>query len=109
MASEYSFQFTDKASADLDEAIYYITFTLGNFSAAKNFYDKVEETIKELCLFPKRGPVVLNEYLGINGIRKKAVGNYLIYYLPDEETKMLTILRIVYGKRDSETVLREID
>ena len=110
MESEYSFQFTEKAREDLDEAMSYMAVTLGTPKSAEAFLNKVEQTIEDLCLFPKSGPVINNEYVKTDSIiRRKAVGNYLLYYLPDEQTRILSILRIVYGKRDLETILRELD
>ena len=109
MESDYSFQFTDKAAEDLDDAVSYMKDTLGSPSSANAFMDNVEDTIGKLCLFPKSGPAVVNEYVKAGGIRKKAVGNYLLYYRPDEQARMLYILRIVYGKRDSNAILRELE
>ena len=109
MDSEYSFQFTEKAEEDLDDVISYMTDTLGSPASASAFMDNVEETIEKLCLFPKSGPAVVNEYVKTSGIRRKAIGNSLLYYLPDEQKRILTVLRIIYGKRDADAILRELD
>ncbi len=71
MASDFTYQFTDKARTDLDDAVSYMAVTLGSPASAKAFIDKIEEAIEDLCMFPKRGPAVFNEYIRISGIRKK--------------------------------------
>lgn len=41
------------------------------------------------------------------GIRFLPIENYLVFYLPDEEQKVVRIYRIIYGKRDIENQLQE--
>ena len=101
MASEYSYQLTKSAAEDLDEAVDYMTNTLGNRMAAAAFINTVESTIEKICAFPQIGPEVKNDYISVSGIRKKAIGNFLLYYLPDDVKESITVLRIVYGKRDT--------
>ena len=42
-------------------------------------------------------------------IRKKVVGNYLLYYRADKERKTVWLLRIVYGRRDMDEVLKHVN
>lgn len=41
-----------------------------------------------------------DESLSYQGIRKLLIGNYVIFYIVREENRMVTILRILYGKRE---------
>ncbi len=109
MASEYSYQLTRKALEDLDDAVGYIANKLGSPSSASAFLEKMESALSEICSYPKIVPSVRNDYLNIHGIRKNAVGNFLLYFLPDEKNQMITILRIVYGKRDTDTILKQLE
>lgn len=40
---------------------------------------------------------------------KKLVENYIMYYLPDAGEKIIYILRIVYGKRNMDVILKKLD
>ena len=40
---------------------------------------------------------------------EKVVGNYLLYYRADKERKTVWLLRIVYGRRDMDEVLKHIN
>lgn len=40
---------------------------------------------------------------------KKLVGNYIIYYLLDIGENIIYILRIVYGKRNLDEILKKLD
>ena len=83
----------------------YITVDLANPQAASDFVDKLQDTIEEARVFPESGSLVHNEFLYI----KKLVGNYIMYYLLDIEENIIYILRIVYGKRNLDEILKKLD
>lgn len=95
-----TFEFTESASNDLDETLNYIKNTLCNDVAASDFYDKVLETINTICKFPFRMPVVQNEFLSREDIRKAVVKNFILYYCFQENKSKITVLRIAYGRRN---------
>ena len=109
MASDYGYRLTQKAADDLDGIINYIALELANPTAAMHFVDKLQDCIKEICLFPESGSAVMNEFLPNSDIRKAIVNNYLIYYLPDSEENVITVLRIVYGRQNMDEILSELD
>lgn len=109
MGSKWGYQLTQKADADLDDIVGYITVQLANPKAASDLVDRLQEAIEEARAFPESGSLVSNEYLPITAVRKKLVGNYIMYYLPDPAEKMIFVLRIVYGRRNMDEILRQID
>lgn len=109
MGSKWDYRLAEKAAADLDSIIGYITVELANPKAASNFADKLQAAIDEVRSFPESGSLVVNEYLPATKVRKKLVGNYILYYLPDPAEKMIFVLRIVYGRRNMDEILRQID
>ncbi len=109
MRSEYSYQLTQKAEADLDEIISYISMELSNPQAATAFLGKLQKAIDEVRLIPEGGSLVMNEFLSMENIRKKIVGNYIMYYQPDGNADMIYILRILYARRNLDEILREMD
>lgn len=52
------------------------------------------------------GSLAVNEFVPNGEIRKKLAGNYVMYYLPDFAEKVIFILRIVYGRRNTDEILR---
>lgn len=108
MACEFGYRLTGKAEADLDSILSYMAVQLANPQAAAAFLEKLQDAISEACSFPESGSLVDNEFLPCKTIRKKQVGNYILYYVPDEKTETIYILRILYGRRNLDEILREM-
>lgn len=109
MGSKWGYQLTQKADADLDGIAGYIAVELANPTAASDFMDKLQAAIEEARSFPESGSLVINEFVPNAELRKKQVDNYIMYYLPDSDEKMIFILRIVYGRRSMDEILRQIN
>ena len=109
MESEFIYELTHRANMDLEEILSYISLELSNPKAASDFIDKLQAVIEESCLFPKSGTLVDNEFLSNKNVRNKMVGNYIMYYLPDYEKKIIYVLRIIYGKRNVDEILSELN
>ena len=109
MACEFVYRLTGKAEADLDNILSYVSVQLSNPQAAAAFLEKLQDAISEACSFPESGSPVDNEFLPSKAIRKKQVGNYIVYYFPDEKAETVNILRILYGRRNLDEILREMN
>ena len=109
MAFNWEYRFTRKAEADLDSIVRYISGELSNPKAASVFVEKLQDIIDEARAFPESGSPVMNEFLENTQVRKKFAGNYVMYYLPDTNERVLYILRIIYGKRDRQDILNQLD
>lgn len=109
MASKFGYRLTKRAESDLDGIVLYITVDLANPQAASDFVDKLQNTIEEARAFLESGSFVHNEFLQIENVRKKLVGNYIVYYLLDIGENIIYILRIVYGKRNLDEILKKLD
>lgn len=109
MASEFDFRFTEKAENDLDEIVNYITTELSNPQAATDFMDKLDIAINEACCFPDSGSPLNNDFFDDSGIRKKIIGNYVMYYLPNHSEKVIYVLRILYCGRNIDEILFQLD
>jgi len=109
MESRWKYQLTQKANTDLDDIVGYIAVELSNPKAASDFVDKLQEAIEETRSFPESGSLVVNEFVPNMEVRKKLVGNYIMYYHPDPAKKIIFVLRIVYGRRNMEEILRQLN
>lgn len=109
MDSKWGYQLTQKADVDLDDIVGYMAVELANPKAASDFVDKLQEVIEEARSFPESGSLVVNEFVPTTEVRKKLVANYIMYYLPDSAEKMIFVLRIVYGRRNVDEILRQLN
>lgn len=106
MASEYSCYFTERAEEDLDAILGYIGNELKNPTAAVLLGKKIFEHIEILCSYPETGTLVENESLSDKEVRRILVDNYILYYKPIPAERAVYILRIVYGYRNLDAVIR---
>lgn len=96
----YKVEFLPIAKQDLSEIVLYIKNELNNPQAAESFLDEVISAAERLGGFPYSNPVhnmikpLKNEY------RKTFVKNYILFYTVDENKKLVTVSRIIYGRRD---------
>ena len=108
MDSKYSYSFTEKAEQDFDEILRYISFDLANPIAAQNLGRKIFEKIDIVRSYPESCAIVENEFLSDKTVRKLLVDNYIIYYKANHDEKIITIIRIVYGKRNLDEIIKTI-
>lgn len=108
MDSKWGYRMTQKAGADLDDIVGYLTVELSNPTAASDFVYKLQDSIEKIRLFPESSPLVVNDFMPDTKVRKKSVGNYIVYYLPDDAEKMIFILRIIHSRRNMDEILREL-
>ena len=93
----------------MDEILSYISIELSNPDAAASFLKDLQAVLASICSVPKIGRIVDNEFLPNREIRKSLVGNYVLYYLPDIKEKRIYVLRILYGRRNLDELVREIN
>ena len=108
MASEYSYFFTEKAEQDLDEILRYISLDLANPIAARNFGKKLFEKIDLIRAFPLVCPIVDNEFISGKDVRKLFIDNYVVYYEALADKQIIYILRIVFGKRNMDEIIKSV-
>ena len=60
---------------------------------------RLQNYIEKTRVFPESGSLVDNEFLQLENVRKKLIGNYIMYYLPDTGEKIIYILRIYIANR----------
>ena len=106
MECKYSYRFTEKAEQDFDEILRYISVDLVNPTAAQNLGRKVFEKIDMVRTFPDSGAPIDNEFLVDKTVRKLSVDRYVIYYKAHYHERIISILRIVYGKRNLDEILK---
>ncbi|MBR4831309.1 MAG: type II toxin-antitoxin system RelE/ParE family toxin [Butyrivibrio sp.] len=104
----YVYDLTITAESDIDETLEYMEDDLMNPSAASDFMDALENKLDEICKNPRMGRIVENPFLKRDDVRRFLVDNYIVYYIIDEENSRVVILRVIYGKRDLNQILKDI-
>jgi plasmid stabilization system protein ParE len=102
----YNIHITFKAERDLGEAADYIEFNLRNSQSADDLLDKAAEEINSLSSMPQRFRLVDDPVLASWGIRFITVNNYLAFYIIDEDSHTVHILRFLYAKRNWISILQ---
>jgi len=97
---KYNIEITEPAENDLTEIGYYIKHDLLEPEIALKTIEKISNKILELEYMPFRNEIVKDERLSIQGIRKFIIDNYIVFYSVSENMKMVTIIRVLYGKRN---------
>ncbi len=92
--------FTKQADKDLREIFEYIAFQLLSPENAKRQIKRLEKQILSLDMMTERYRKYEKEPWKSRGLRILPVDNYVVLYIPNHEKKVVTILRIMYAKRD---------
>lgn len=102
---KWTVNYTNAAEQDLRSIYDYIATTLCAVDTAKNLVRQIMEEIASLDEMPNRYAKYDKKPWKDRGLRFFSVKNYVIFYLPNEETKTVYIIRIMYGGRDIEKQL----
>ena len=103
----YELEYLPIAGQDMVEIVRYISRELQNPIASERMALKMIEAMEGLKTFPYANAVhhpirpLKHEY------RKLFIQNYIAFYRVDEEKKMITIVRVIYARRNLEKHLPE--
>lgn len=96
----YEINMTSQAKADLRSIYEYIAFDLQSSQNAAWQLDRLEESIALLHQMPERFRVYDRDLWKKRNLRMMPVDNYLVFYIPDHESMVVTVIRVMYGGRD---------
>ena len=96
----YEVEVSEQADSDLRGIFEYIAFELQSPKNASGQLDRLEKQILSLNTMPERYRKYENEPWKSRGLRVLPVDNYVVLYIPDSNKKVVTILRVMYTRRD---------
>jgi len=96
----YTVIVTNPAEDDLFEAMEYISQKLKNPPAVGKLLAEFERAVDKLETVPKLHKVVDDDFLAEQGFRSMQIGNYLLFYIINEETQTVAVQRFLYARRD---------
>lgn len=97
---KYDIFTTERAAADLRGIYEYIAYDLMSEQNALGQLERLERAVMSLDEMPERCPVYAREPWTSRGLRVMSVDNYLVFYLTDKAKLTVTIVRVMYGRRD---------
>lgn len=92
---------------DLREISLYTSKELREPIIAKRLISEIKEAVMSLCEFPNRHALVSDDYLAAVGMRKIMVANYIIFYVISEKDVTVTVVRILYARREWINILQK--
>lgn len=104
---KYMIDITAQAKSDLQSIYEYIAFELVAPENAAGQLDRLEESIMKLDYMPLRFKEYEYEPWKSRGLRIMPMDNFVVLYIPNEETGVVTIIRVIYGGRNIDELLRE--
>ena len=96
----WTINYSEKAFNDLRAIYEYIAFELCLPNTASQQVKRIMDSVKSLDEMPLMHPLCPDEPLKSQKIRFFPIDNYLDWYQPNEELKVVNIVRIMYGGRD---------
>ena len=100
MNDRYDVVYSPEALEDLRNIYSYIAFTLLAPGTAKGQVDRIKKEIRSLDFMPARNPIVNWEPWKSLRMHKVPVDNFVVFYTIDNNSSVVTIIRILYGGRD---------
>ena len=103
----YEVRMTPETKNDLRGIFEYIAFDLQSVQNAAGQIDRLEKGTSELNQMPERFRKYEKEPWHSRNLRVMPVDNYLVFYIPDQTTGIVTVIRVMYGGRDADRRLNE--
>jgi toxin ParE1/3/4 len=96
-----------RADRDMDEILDYVTNVLFEPEIADRQIARIKKAIDSLDFMPYRFRLHYDEPWHSQGLRMMIVDKYIVYYVPDEKQKTVTITRVIHSSRDIDKALAE--
>ena len=104
----YEVRLTPEAKADLRGIFEYIAYNLQSVQNAVGQLDRLEQGIKSLDQMPERFRIYEKEPWRSRNLRIMPIDNYIVFYIPDHEENIVTVIRVIYGGRDIDSQLNKM-
>lgn len=107
MSSVYTVHYAPQALDDLRDLYSYVAFSLKEPATAQKLVNRIRKAARSLDALPGRYPVVDWEPWQSMGMHRFTVEDFLLFYLIDQSTRTVTLVRIVYGGRDLQNLAKK--
>ncbi len=101
----YKIEYLPIAQNDMVDIVKYISNELQSPLVAEKFAVEMIEKIESLSLFPYSNSV----YFPVRKLKKEyrrlQIKNFIAFYYVDEQSKVVTVARVLYNKRNISSIL----
>lgn len=104
---KYKIEFSKTAAHDLENIIFYLRYNLSGDIIADKYKLLFKQILKDLENTASSFPILDEKLTGHKNIRKVNVRNYLIFYIVNENSSKVSILRIGHAFMDWEKYLKD--
>lgn len=108
MSDIYSIEYSSEAVNDLKDIYSYIAFNLSVPNTARKQTTRITKGIRTLNSMPARHPIVDFEPWNNMNVHKLYIDNFIIYYIIDNFSLTVSILRIMYKGRDVQNIVNNL-
>jgi len=105
---EWSLYITDQAAEDLRGIYEYIAYDLLEPSVAAKLLGRLMDGMNALKTMPLSYPIFHREPWRSRGLRRKNIGNYGVFFMPQEQSGLVVVLRVMYGGRNIDKMLDDM-
>ena len=92
MSSAYTVRYAPQALDDLRDLYSYVAFSLKEPATAQKLVNRIRKAARSLDALP--------------GMHRFTVEDFLLFYLIDQSTRTVTLVRMVYGGRDLQNLAK---
>ena len=91
---------------DIDSAYEYIIEEYKNQSAANDLLNNILEKVEDIAESPYTWSLLEDDNLAMKGYRSVIINKYKLFYVIDENTKDVKLIRFLHCKMDWATILK---
>lgn len=102
---EYTVEITRPAEHDLTGIYTYIADTLKMPLTARQVYASIKQDIMTLSTMPEHHQLIGEPPYAELGVRMLLVKNYIVFYVVGKENPTVSILRILYKRREWQGII----
>ena len=104
----YNVYLTEQARVDMRMLYEYIADTLMEPLIAEKQYTRIEKAVYSLDKMPERFRRYEKEPWKSRNLRVMPIDNFIAYYTVDNESRIVTVIRVMYGRRNTEKELDDM-
>ena len=101
----YRVDLAEPAENDLRDIVRYISSQLNEPTTAQSMMRTIQEAISKLETTALAHLLVRDDRLAHLGYRPLVIKNYIAFYVADEKKKSVVVDRVLYGRRDWQSIL----
>ncbi|SET42892.1 Plasmid stabilization system protein ParE [Natronincola peptidivorans] len=103
MSNSYKIVYYPVATEDIIGILDYIS--IDDPPVAYKLIDKINVSISSLALFLYKGTIPRDFYLNSKGYRMLIIDSYIVFYLVNDSSRIIEIMRVVSSRQNYKTFL----